>query len=304
MIVGWRPGSPVRRTLLPLRKAFVSVFRIVIARLPDRLALSILYLRHFRRFPDLDHPVRFSEKVQARKLAARDPIFPGLVDKIEVKRFVRNVLGDDWVIPTLWTCTTLRKSDAHEWPIPFVVKANNGSGTNLFVRAPAELDWGSLEATVAAWMRKPYTPYFREWPYALIEPRVLVEPFIGDGTKLPLDYKMFVFKGRVEFIQVDFDRECDHKRSFYNRDWIKQEFAYAKPVSSENLAPPASLLRMISAAEKLSAGLDFCRIDFYEVDGKPLFGEITLFPESGLASFSPSSWDEHFGSLWPLKRSA
>jgi TupA-like ATPgrasp len=282
----------------PFRAILVAAFRLLIGILPDRLALSLLYLRHFGRWPNLDRPRSFSEKIQARKLAPRNPVFPGLVDKIEVKRMVSQLLGPEWVIPTLWTGRQLPPMAERNWPLPFVLKANNGSGTNIFVRSPAECDWAAIEPLTRQWMQQRYTPRFREWPYALIEPCLLIEPFIGSSAILPLDYKFYVFNGRVEYVQVDVGRENDHHRCFYDRDWQKQPFTLYKPMEPSDIVRPASFDRMIAAAEALARDLDFVRIDFYEIDGNPLFGEMTLFPESGLAKFSPGEWDMRFGDLW------
>jgi TupA-like ATPgrasp len=281
-----------------IRKSFVALFRFLLLLLPDRMAISLLYFRHFRRFPDLDNPRRFSELVQSRKLAPRNPIYPGLVDKIEVKRMVASVLGPEWVIPTHWSGRQLPPLAERNWPIPFVIKANNGSGTNIFVRSPEDCDWAEIERRTQIWMDTPYSPRFREWPYELVEPRLLIEPFIGSSLQLPFDFKFYLFGGQVHFVQVDVGRENNHRRDFYDRNWAKQDFAYGKPPVEFEVSRPKSFEAMIEAAEQLTKDIDFARVDFYEIEDRPLFGEITLFPESGLAKFAPDEWDFRFGELW------
>jgi hypothetical protein len=133
--------------------------------------------------------------------------------------------------------------------------------------------------------------------YSQIEPQILVEPFVSDGHALPLDYKIFVFHGTAAYIQVDTDRETSHKRCFFDRNWKKQEFGLNFPIETRLIEQPRSLKRMLVAAETLCDGIDFARVDFYEVNSRPLFGEITFYPESG-GRFVPSSWDQKFGMLW------
>ena len=78
--------------------------------------------------------------------------------------------------------------------MPFVIKANNGSGTNLFVRSATECEWDRIEAATQRWMSTPYSRRFREWPYELVQPCLLVEPFIGSDGVLPPDYKIYVLQ--------------------------------------------------------------------------------------------------------------
>jgi hypothetical protein len=55
---------------------------------------------------------------------------------------------------------------------------------------------------------------------------------------------------------------------------------------------------MITAAERLGAGLSFVRADFYEVAHQPLFGELTFYPGSGLERVEPLRLDLEMGMLW------
>jgi len=134
--------------------------------------------------------------------------------------------------------------------------------------------------------------------YSKITPQILIEPFINDIRELPIDYKFWVFNGRVEFVQVDVDREHDHKRSFYDREWRKMPFSIGHPSIVEEIPEPKSLKIMIDAAELLSENISFVRVDFYEVSGKPLFGEMTFYPASGIKQFDPPEYDKIIGNMW------
>lgn len=260
----------------------------------------LIYLWRFGRLPDLSAPQRFSEFVYARKLFERDPRWPLLADKVAVKAHVAALLGSEWVIPTLWHGNDLPRDPS--WPRPFVLKSSHASQQSVFVRAGDAIDWPAVRRRARRWLRRPYAPLLHEWLYSEIEPQLLVEPLVGCGKVLPLDYKLFVFGGRVEFIQVDTDREHAHKRVMFDRAWRRMDVALEFPIEQRDVPPPASLPDMIAAAERLSAPYDFARVDFYEVDGRPLFGEFTLYPGSGLDRFRPRTWDLHFGSYWADQR--
>ena len=259
------------------------------------LKLGLTHLWRNRHWPDLEEPTTFNELVQARKLQDRNPLLPLLADKVRVKDYIARRLGDDWVIPTLWHGTELPEKPG--WPLPFVLKSSHASCQCAFVRTEGE-DWPRIRRRAHRWLRSSYGGILDEWLYGKIEPQLLVEPFVGNGRSLPTDYKFFVFGGRAEFIQIDTDREHAHKRAIFDRDWRRLPVELQYPQERREIPRPASLASMIEAAETLSRGFDFVRVDLYEVEGRPLFGELTFYPGSGLDRFRPAAFDRLFGSCW------
>jgi hypothetical protein len=259
------------------------------------LKLRLMHLWRNRHWPNLDEPHTFNELVQARKLKDRSPLLPLLADKVRVKDWVARRLGPEWVIPTLWHGREL--PDRPHWPLPFVLKSSHASCQCAFVRT-ARGDWSRLRRKAERWLDHSYGAILDEWLYGKIEPQLLVEPFIGGGLSLPTDYKVFVFAGRAEFVQVDTDREHAHKRAIFDRNWGRLPVRLHFPIETRELCPPRSLPLMLEAAETLSRGFDFVRVDFYEVEGRPLFGEMTFYPGSGLDRFQPAAFDRLFGKHW------
>jgi hypothetical protein len=255
------------------------------------LRVHAAYLWRHRRPLSLDAPVRFTELVQRRKLFDRDPRIPNLIDKLGAKRFVADLLGTDWNTPTLWSGTRLPETPP--WPRPFVVKSRHGCNQRRFVRSGAE-SWSAIRRASAGWMRHDYGRWLDEHGYRGIARGLIVEPFVGDGMVLPVDYKLYVFAGRVAFIQVHLDREDDHRWLVLDREWRR----VSSPTAEPDPRPPRSLARMIAGAEVLGRGFDFVRIDFYEVGGRPRFGEMTFYPGSGLDPFDPPALDLAMGALW------
>jgi TupA-like ATPgrasp len=246
----------------------------------------------------LINPRTFNERVQREKIFNRDPRLPLREDKIVVKDFVRQRLGGDWLTPTLWHGEYLPPLEQRNWPLPFVLKANNGCGWNVFARQRLDLDWPQIESIVANWRRAPFGVDMGEWLYGKIKPALLVEPFIGERSELPIDYKLWVFGGRVEFIQVITDREYEHKATMFDTAWKRLPFTHGFPVDPRSIEKPVSLNRMINAATILAEDFPFVRVDFYEIADQPKFGEMTFYPGSGIDRFDPPKWDAEAGKLW------
>lgn len=256
-----------------------------------RARVNLTYRWRHGCWPDLTRPTRFNELVQLRKLHDRDARMPVLADKVRAKAFVTERLGSAWVIPTLWLGTTL--PDAPPACGPFVLKSRHGCNQRAFVRTGYE-DWQAIRRRAAGWMRRDYGRWLDEWAYSQIPRGLLIEPFVGENGALPVDWKIFVFGGRACFVQVHLERETRHRWVVMNLDWQR----VSAPTADDDPAPPANLHRMLAAAEALASGFDFVRVDFYEVGGRPLFGEMTFYPGSGLDRFDPVSLDQVMGQHW------
>jgi hypothetical protein len=256
----------------------------------SRWRIALLYGWRHRRRVHPHRPRRFTDWIQWRKLYERDPRMPGLADKLAVKAHVAEMLGPEWVTPTLWHGSRLPVRAP--WAPKFVVKSRHGSNQCAFVRTGRE-DWEAIRAETKRWMRADYGTLLDEWLYRHIPRGLMVEPFLGESGELPVDYKIYVFGGRAACIKVDRNREHGHWRAIYDLDWR----AIWVPPGWSDPPPPASLGEMIEAAETLGKGFDFVRVDFYDLGGRPRFGEMTFYPGSGLSPL-PDYLDHWLGSLW------
>lgn len=263
--------------------------------LPPALSQRFQYLLAHGRLPDLREPKTFNEHVLRMKLTWDDPRHVPFADKLAVKDIVAERLGPEWVTPTLWSGTSFPQDP--DFPFPYVVKANHGSGQVAFVRSPD--DEVGLAERVSGWLEKRLARKWAEGWYAHIEPKLLVEPMLGDGVEAPLDYKFYGFDGTVVCVQVDTGRFGEHKRSFYDPSWGKLRIEFGYPIDPADIPAPESLSEMVSAASELSRGFDFARVDFYELESGPRFGEVTFAPASGLTRYEPRSADEWLGTFWP-----
>ncbi len=256
----------------------------------SKLRVHLTYWWRHRRLAQLGDPMLFTEWVQHRKLHDRDPRLPQLADKVAVKEVVADRLGEEWVTPTLWSGRVLPPEPA--WAFPYVVKSRHGCGHVCIVRSPAD----HVEAVRQSplWMRQSYGAWLDEWLYGEIERGLLVEPFVGDGVTLPIDYKVFVFGGQARFIQVHLGRGDQHRWIVFDRDWRR----VSSPTDDADPERPEFLAEMVRAAEALAQNFCFVRADFYEIDGQPRFGELTFYPGSGLERVEPPRLDLLMGLMW------
>jgi hypothetical protein len=270
---------------------------------PSGVQLGEKYLRATGRVLDLRNPKSFTEKVQLAKLTWRSPRMVALADKVEAKTVVESLLGPEWVTPNLYVGATLPAVSERNWPAPYVIKCNNRSGGHHFVReGDPPPDWPTVDKFVADAMGRNYGVRLGEWVYSRIRPKVLVEPFIGRGA-VPTDYKLYTFGGKVAFTSINWNRfEAEGlMRATFDRDWNRLPFvmnAYGDYEGDDVPKRPACYDEMIAGAEVLARGFPFARIDLYDIDGRPRFGEVTFYPQSGLFRM-PLEYDLAVGALWP-----
>jgi hypothetical protein len=256
-----------------------------------KIGICLTYLWRHRRFPNLREPRLFTELVQYRKLWGRDARMPIMADKVLVKAIVAQKLGSNWITPTYWSGTEL--PTAAPWPLPFVVKSRHGCNQIAFVRNGDE-NWCEISKRARRWLNTTYGVLLSEWLYQYIQKGVLVEPFVGNGDALPIDYKFYVFGEKVEYVQVHIEREHAHRWMLFDRIWRRVSALTCNPDPPQ----PANLQVMIEAAECLGEDFDFVRVDLYEIDGAPRFGEMTFYPGSGLDPFDPVNIDTEMGAYW------
>lgn len=255
------------------------------------------------KFPNLINPVTFSDKVLHRRLFDRRPVLTQLADKAAVRFYVEARLGPDILPKLYWLTTRPDEIRFDQLPDKFVVKPTHGSGWGQIVTDNSALDRRALIETCCDWLRRSYYEEMLEWAYKDIEPRILIEEFIDDGSgTAPNDYKLFVFGGSVQMIQVDTGRFMDHRRRLYTPTWRKLDALLQYDDVVGDVPRPVHLAEMITAAEKLGSGLDFIRADFYDTGTRIYFGELTNYPGGGREHFRPKEFDRVLGEHWKVHR--
>lgn len=251
-------------------------------------------------WPSFRKPRSFNEKLAHLRYLAPTDHFAPYADKLTVRQYVGDAVGKRFLNPLLAVGDSF---DAIPWatlPSNFVVKATHGSAFNAFVHNPTPSTLDHVRDNARRWLTSEFGRDTHETWYALIPRRLIVEPIIIDTQSGQLlDYKFYVFRGRTGFIQVDLDRETNHRLNYYDRDWRQLPFTIYYP-RGPGVPPPALLTDMLRIAERLARPFEFARVDLYSPDNNRIvFGEITFAPGAGRAPFRPSR-DHDFwaGSLW------
>ncbi len=251
---------------------------------------------------DLEHPHTFNEKIQWLKLNNRDPRYVTMVDKCDVKKYVADVLGEQYVIRQLGVWKDFSEIDFDKLPNQFVLKCTHDSGGLVICKDKQKLDLEKARQKISSRMGRSYFSLGREWVYQGVAPRIIAEEYLTDESGEELkDYKVFCFNGEPRLIQLDYGRFQHHQRNMYSPEWELQDFHYVYQNTDPIMFPkPARLQEMLELAAKLSKGIPFVRTDFYILPDRVLFGEITFYPEAGFGKFYPEEWDYKLGDWLKL----
>ncbi len=278
-----------------------KIYRAIIKRLPTKIVLNIENLRGYKRPLKKKRIEYFGEKIQWMKMYGGLEKYSNLVDKYVVREYVKNKVGEKYLTNIIKVYDSTSEIDFDKLPEKFVLKLNTGSGYNIICKDKEKLNREKTIKQLNKWLKEDYTKIKKEPQYKNINKKIICEEYMESKDGNLFDYKLFCFKGKVEFIEVDFDRFENHAMNFYNRNWKLLDLKKGKyPNYSGELKKPDNLSEMIEVAERLSDELQFARIDLYDVDGKIYFGEITLTPAGGLTPFTPIEKDREIAKLLDL----
>ena len=270
--------------------------------LPDKLFIQLKFFKNFHRLPNLKNPKTFNEKLQWLKLYDRNPYYTKLVDKYEVKKIIADIIGEEYIIPTLGVWDNAEDIDFESLPNQFVLKATHDSGRVIICKDKDKLNKEWAKKEMAKSLKRDFYALTREWPYKNVPRRIIAEAFIEDPSGDLKDYKFFCFNGKVEFFKIDFDRFVGHKANYYDLDWNIQPFeeiVCPRDVNRKHECPK-NFNRMVGIAQTLSREYPFIRVDLYNNNGVIYFGEMTFFPNSGMGRFNPNETDKKLGDLIKL----
>lgn len=268
--------------------------------MPDKQYLSVMYRGLMGKKLNVIKPATFNEKLQWLKLHDRKPEYTTMVDKYAVKKYVEQILGGgEYIIPTLGVWNEFDDIDFSTLPDCFVLKCTHDSGGIAICKDKEQFDYSDARNRIIRSLKCNYYSHGREWPYKDVPPQVIAEEYLGDSLN---DYKFFCFNGKVKCFKIDFDRFTNHHANYYdcNGDILPFGEADYIPIPEKKIEMPKKLGLMIELAEKLASKLLFLRVDFYEVNGKVYFGELTFYPASGMGRFVPESWDTELGKWLKL----
>ena len=276
---------------------------------PNYLIPSFIKFQYYKKMGkkcDLKNPVTYTEKIQWSKLYRDNKSLSMFADKIEVRKWVKSIIGEEYLIPMVGkVIEDVSDFDISVLPERFVIKANHGCGYNILVDDKEAVDVALVKKKIDEWLSHNFAYEVFEMQYKDITPKIYFEENIrsGDMKDLP-DYKFFCFNGKVYCSYTMLDYTLDHNKGrlgFFDKDYKIMPY-YRKdyyPIT-EQLEKPKNYKRMVEIAEALSEGFSHVRVDLYNIDGKIYFGEMTFSTCGGYCKFEPEEFDMILGEQWNL----
>ena len=253
----------------------------------------------------MNNPVSYSEKLQWLKLYYHRPEFTAMADKVKVKQYVAERIGEEYVVPLLGVWDKPEHIEWEKLPKKFVLKTNHDGGNYgvVICRNIETFDKKKAIKRLRKSLKRDTFLLGREWPYKNIERKVFAEQYIEDDAvdDLP-EYKFFCFDGKAKMVNVVTERQSpsgvkfDYFDEHFNHLDLKNEYPHAAkpPKKSE------SFDLMKSLAEEMSVGIPHVRVDFFEAGGRVYFSEFTFFNGGGLVVFQPQEYDYTLGQYIQL----
>ncbi|MCL8005998.1 glycosyl transferase [Gelidibacter japonicus] len=283
----------------PFYKLYVLGLKIV----PDRIIIKRSFKKHMGYALNLDNPITLNEKINWLKLYDRKDLHTIVADKYKVRAYVEEKVGAQYLIPLLYHTKDFRDIRPENLPDSnYIIKTNHDSSGGVIVREGSSIEWNSVRKRFKRLLKENHYYSTIEWQYKNIEPRIIVEELLTyEDGKIPDDYKLHCFNGKLAFIMIDFDRHTDKRtRNLYDRDWNLIPCNWGRPYGKD-LERPKNLEEMIMVAEKLAQDFIYIRVDLYLVKGSIFFGELTFHHASGFQKFIQKECDYKFGELLKIK---
>ncbi len=271
---------------------------------PDYIMLPLQYKIKLGRWPDLNHPRRWTEKLQTYKMYYRNPILHTCVDKYEVRNYIESKGYSNLLVHLYGVWENANNIDFDSLPTSFIMKTTDGGGgeTVYIVKDKTKEDLDAIRKKLNSWLGRKNIDAGREWAYTGIrKSQVIVEELLINRKNPDAgieDFKILCFNGEPKYIIVDKDRYIDHKRNFYTTQWVRKDVTTDHEQFEDDYPKPENLDEMLKIAHQLSSDFPFVRVDLYNVDNKIYFGELTFYPWTGYVQFTPDEFDFELGSYF------
>ncbi len=290
----------MRKTSKEQRKIITNAISAFLV--SDFIYVAVKHYVRIGRWPHIKNPRTLNEYMQWLKLYGCTALHQLCADKYRVRQYVSERVGSEYLIPLIGVFESTDEIDWDALPDRFVIKANHGSGWNVLIHDKSKADWPDLCERLNIWLKANFYNKHRERQYKNMKPVLIIEEMLIDTAgNVPDDIKVHCFDGcdgRKLIIQVA--RWIDGVRclDFYDVNWNRYNFRLRKrPNFNDGMPRPKLLDEILSVAKKLSDDFEYVRVDFYEVENRLYFGELTFTQGAGFLGFYPDAADFELGSL-------
>lgn len=270
-------------------------------KMEDKEYIERQFFYIMKRKLNLNNPVTYNEKLQWLKLYDRNERYVDIVDKYEVRKYVKSKVGKQYLIPLLGVWSDVEEIDFNKLPSEFVLKCNHNSGKGMCIcKDKTKIDLRRIKKNLKKGLKEDYYLTGREWPYKNVKRKVIAEKYIGIDGCAPDDYKFYVFNGKIDSVMVCKGREYGYPTFlFYDLNWNRLNYQYNEDKNIV-IEKPKNFDKMIEIVNKLAEDFVEVRIDLYNQGGSIYFGEITLFNQSGYDTDITYDTDFYWGGKFDL----
>lgn len=271
--------------------------------LPDKLYLELMFQARMGKKCNLEDPKSYNEKLNWLKLHDRNNKYTMLADKYAVREYIKKTIGEDYLIPMLGIWNRVEDIDINELPEQFVLKCTHDSESVIICKNKEEFDWKKAKIKLNKALKTNFYYAGREWIYKNIPPRIIAEQYMEDNRDRELrDYKFFCFNGEPKAMFIATDRMAGKtKFDYFDVNFNHLDLIQHYPNALEIPRKPERFEEMLELSKLLSKDIPHVRVDFYEINGKVYFGELTFYHFGGFMPFEPESWDMVFGDWLHLE---
>lgn len=248
---------------------------------------------------NLDNPKTFNEKLQWLKCYYRDPLMELCADKVAVRNFVRDTIGEEYLTPIYGIYNAPEEIKFDKLPDSFVLKTNHASGQVIICKDKQKINFNKIRLQLKKWLTTNYYYLTGEWVYKNIKPQIVCEKLLDENIA---DYKFYCFNGEPKILLICTDRVTEVKMNYYDMNF---KLLPLKQKAKNNLAKmhiPDNFEVLKQLSKKLSKKFPHVRVDFFVVENKIYFSELTFFDSNGMEPFNPVEWDYKFGTYLKLPK--
>ena len=281
---------------MKLKKRFTLSLKNNMRFIPDKVYMHMYFKAKLHYEPDFENPRTFNEKLQWYKLNYHNPALTQLADKYEVRSFVEERVGAEYLVPLYGVYGSVDEIDLDKLPEKFVLKCTHDSQSTFVCTDKSNFDFQDVKKRLDVAIHRNWYWQGREWAYRDITPRVVAEEYLDEpGRETPTDYKFYCFDGKIALVQTDADRFTNHDMQYFSPEWEQCGDINHEMSNHEPTLKPENYDLMLLLSEKLSAGFPHVRVDWYNICGKPYFGEMTFYTGGGTIPSmpkknSPTDW--------------
>lgn len=248
------------------------------------LASKIYYRTKLHKKLNIENPKLFNEKLMWLKLNEYkgNELVTKCVDKYKVREYVKECNCEEILNDLIAVYDNAEEIDFDKLPEKFVLKCNHAAGFNIICNNKNELDTEKVKKQLKKWMKTDYWKFVAEVQYKNVNKKIVCEKFLEskDGNAIE-DYKVYCFNGKPEFCMVCIGRNLGKPKYYlFDKNWQLMRINPAGINAPEGftIEKPKCIDKMYDYAEKLSKPFKFVRVDFYDYNDRPVFGELTFTP--------------------------